>query len=247
MRLLRLSCTISIFLCAAFSARAQALEAVECERVLFEGASPAVANAALLSRAEFLIELARYDEALDALDRLRLYALTEEEHVRSGRMRALAQYRMGDYASAAASLGPDVAEPSILAVLTLASVGRFDEALAVAIALRPDREEDLRILFRDAPNPRSEGLATMLSMLPPLGHLYIGDSAWPGVTVLSYAGAALTVWQFLEGNWVNAILGGGMLLNASYMEHNIATVPERTAAFNSERLSRFLSRLEAML
>lgn len=215
--------------------------------MLFEGASPAVANAALLSRAEYLLDLERYADAIDALDRLRMYALAEDDHMRASCMRTLALYRMGDYDSAAAQLGAGAAEPSALSVLTLASVGRYDEALSLAVTLRPDREEALRELFDNAPLARKEGIATMLSLLPPLGHLYIGDSAWPGVTVLSYAGAALTVWQLLEGNWVNAILGGGMLLNASYMEHNIATAPERTAAFNSERLSRFLASLEAML
>lgn len=215
--------------------------------MLFEGAAPSVANAALLGRAEYLLGLDRYADALDALDRLRMYALSDESLSRATQMRTLALYRMGDYDSAAAQLGSSVTVPSGLSVLVLASVRRYDEALSLAVTLRPDREEELRGLFVDAPRARKEGIATMLSLLPPLGHLYIGDASWPGVTVLSYAGAALTVWQLLEGNWVNAILGGGMLLNASYMEHNIATAPERTVAFNSERLSRFLASLEAML
>lgn len=215
--------------------------------MLFEGASPADANAALLGRAEYLLELGRYADALDALDRLRPYALADEEIAHSASLRMQALYRMGDYTSAAALLGQDAPPSSRIDALVLAAAGRYDEALALAESLRPDRAEELRSLFREAPSPRNEGLAAALSMLPPLGHLYLGDSSWPGVTLMSYTGAALTVWQFLEGNWVSAILSGGMLLNASYMEHNIATVPERTAAANAARLSLFLSRLEALL
>jgi len=138
--------------------------------VLFEGASPAVANAALLSRAEYLLDLERYADAIDALDRLRMYALAEDDLMRASRMRTLALYRMGDCDSAAAQLGAGAAEPSALSVLTLASVGRYDEALSLAVTLRPDREEALRELFDNAPLARKEGIATMLSLLPPLGH-----------------------------------------------------------------------------
>ena len=70
MKLLRWLCTISIFLCAAYSADAQADDAVEYERVLFLGASPAVANEALVARAQCLLELGRYADALDALERV---------------------------------------------------------------------------------------------------------------------------------------------------------------------------------
>lgn len=250
MKPLRLFCTISIFLCATFTVRAQSLEAVEYERVLFHGASPAEANAALLSRAACLEQLGRYDDALDALDRLRLFAMSADDRLRSNHLRGVAMLRTGNYQGAAGCLDegfPQDKEASRDAALILASDRRFDESLSLAVSLYPQHSDELQKLFKKAPKARKEGAAMMLSFLPPLGHIYLKDDKWLGTTLASYAGAALTVWQFIEGNYITAILGGGMLLNASYMEHNIATVPQRTQQANQKAMESFLDKLESLL
>ena len=249
MKHLRWFCIIFIFRFAAFSASAQgALEAVEYERVLFEGASPAEANAALLSRAECLVPLGRYADAADALDRLRLFALSDSDRLRSNHLRAMILFRNGNYAGAASCLDegfPDDAAHD--AILILAGAGRADEAISMALETYPAKSEELNRLFSKAPKPRKEGTALALSFVPPFGHLYLGEKDWFPTTLMSYAGMAITAWQIVEGNYVNAFLGGGMLLNASYMEHNIATSRIRTEEANERRMREFLGALEDIL
>lgn len=109
----QLSYIICIFLSGAFSARAQsvadgspsqAMRAVEYERILWEGASPADANAALLARAECLIGLERWADALNSLERLRMFALSSQEREKAAYLKALTNYRMGNNYAAAAIL-----------------------------------------------------------------------------------------------------------------------------------------------
>ena len=97
---------ILLSLCTAFSARAQspALKAVQLERVLFDGAGPTEANDALLGRAQCLMELDRWADASDALDRLRFYALDPEVLPEITYLRALCKYRAGDAEGAYATL-----------------------------------------------------------------------------------------------------------------------------------------------
>lgn len=243
-------CTISIFLCAVFTADAQALEAVEWERVLYQGASPAEANRALISRTEALIELGRWEDAVDAMDRVRMFALSKEDALTANLLQGIAHYRMGDYSGAAGFLAegfPDTERAAIYRVLILAGNRKWPEAEMAAIELRPDMQEALQSLFRKTPVLKKPGTAAMLSLLPPLGHAYLVDKDWFWPTIMSYGGAALTVWQVVEGNYLTGLLGGGMLLNASYMEKNIATAPERAAAVNEESLKAFLANLESII
>ncbi|MBO4340464.1 MAG: hypothetical protein J5835_03410 [Bacteroidales bacterium] len=97
---------ILLSLCTAFSAKAQstALQAVQYERVLWEGASPADANAALLSRARCLMQLERWADASDAIDRLRLYALDKAALPEVTYLKALCKDRAGDIEGAYATL-----------------------------------------------------------------------------------------------------------------------------------------------
>lgn len=243
-------CIISIFLCATFSAKAQALQAVEYERVLFRGASPAVANAALLGRAECLVGIGRYKDAVDALERVRMFALRPEEMLEKNYLQGLSLYRLGEYEGAAVCLDegfPESRDAKKLSVLILSGVRRTDEALAVAGEAFPERFDDIRALLRKLPGIKKEGTATMLALLPPLGHLYLGEKDWPAVSAMSYLGAALSVWQIVEGNYITGILGGGMILNASYMENNIAQMAARTQKTNERNMAEFLSSLEALM
>ncbi|MBQ7253479.1 MAG: hypothetical protein IJS30_02245 [Bacteroidales bacterium] len=251
MKHLRWFCIISIFLFAAFTTSAQsALEAVEYERVLYEGAAPAEANAALLSRAASLVGLQRYDDAADALDRLRLYALSDEDRLRCNHLRAVTLFRTGNYCGAVSCLDegfPEGKEAWCDAVLILSGAGRFSQARQLAVNILPEREAQLNDLFSKAPRFKKEGTTLALSFLPPLGHLYLKEKNWLPVTLISYGGMALTAWQIVEGNYLNAFLGGGLLLNASYMEHNIATFKERTDAANEKLMREFLTTLESGL
>lgn len=251
MKHLRWFCIIFIFRFAAFTASAQgALEAVEYERVLFEGAAPAEANAALLSRVGCLVALQRYADAADALDRLRMFALSDEDRLRCNHLRAMTLYRTGNYSGAASCLDegfPEGDEAKRDAVLILSGAGRFQQAKELAVSILPGREAQLDALFAKAPRLKKEGTTLALSLLPPLGHLYLKEKNWLPVTLVSYGSMALTAWQIVEGNYLNAFLGGGMLLNASYMEHNIATFKERTDAANERLMREFLATLESNL
>ena len=80
------------------------MQAVEYERVLFEGAGADDANAALLARARCLVGLERWADAADALDRLRLYALSEELLPEVTYLKALCRSGEGDAAEAYAVL-----------------------------------------------------------------------------------------------------------------------------------------------
>lgn len=221
---------------------------MEYERVLFLGASPAVANEALVARAQCLLELGRYADALDALERVRLFALSAEDAAKVHLLQGISHYHSGDYEGAASFMAegfPDTPQAGVYSVLILAGARRYDESLSKALDIYPDKEARLRELFSEAPFRKKEGTATMLSLLPPLGHIYLGEKDWPGITALSYAGMAFTAWQLIEGNWLTGILGGGLFLNATYMEHNISTMAERTARANEKSLGLFLERLEA--
>lgn len=250
MKLLHWFCTISIFLCATFTASAQAIEAVEYERVLYNGASPAQANAALLGRAECLIQLQRYTDALDALDRLRLFALSAEERLTGNHLKGVSLFRTGNYAGALVCFNegfPSGKAAERDAVLILAGDGKYDEALNKAVALDSEKAPQLRKLFAEAPKARNATTAFILSFIPPLGHIYLKEKNWLPTTLMSYAGAALTAWQAVEANYITAIVGGGILLNASYMEHNLATVQQRTAAADEAAVTEFLTKLEKLL
>lgn len=92
----------------SFSGRAQslspAMQAVEYERVLWEGAGADDANAALLARAQCLIGLERWADAADALERLRLYALDASRLPEVAYLTALCRSRAGDSEGALAAL-----------------------------------------------------------------------------------------------------------------------------------------------
>lgn len=101
---------ILLSLCTAFSvsftARAQspAMQAVQFERLLWEGAGADDANAALLARTRCLMELGRWADATDALDRLRLYALPPEQMPEVAYLKAMCKSRAGDSEGAYAAL-----------------------------------------------------------------------------------------------------------------------------------------------
>lgn len=211
-------CIISTFLFASISAEAQspALRAVECERILFEGASPADANAALLERSESLVSLERWADALESLSRLRLYALSADDFPRVAYLKMLCKLRTGDCEGAYADLVQGAAE-----------------------GWWPSPGE--------RPKAKSPVTAILLSILPPAGHMYVHSADGIPVALASYASAAFTVWQALEGNWITVVLGGGSLLSMNYMRRNLQRVPFLAEEYNAAALEEYLEKELSLL
>ncbi len=239
----RLYCIISIFLCALFSASAQDLErrAVEYERIIFDGADIAATNEALLAKAECYKQLGRYGDASRTLDRLRMFALTDEERNAVLYQRELLYFLDGEFRQAAA-LVPEVEATSqeilLLHALALAYAGNYDESeIYAARCISWDGPspylDELLVLYRQHPMQRSEATALALSFLPPAGHFY-NEAYGEGVLSagLNAASVAFMAANLLGGYWVSGLLGGAIALNYTFMG-NIERVQELTEINNN--------------
>lgn len=216
---------ISVFLLAAFSARAQspALKAVLYERIVFEGAGPEETNDALLARALCLTELGRWADASDALDRLRLYALESVRVPEINYLKALCKYRQGDYASAATVMAeglPDTPDAQKLGYLITAA---------------------------SSWKGKNELLAAILGVYPPYGHLYTHAKGGVPITIASSCSAALWVVAAISGDWITAIVGGGLLLSETWWRGSVQAMPQKAREYNTRELANYLERLEASL
>ena len=228
MRRLRLFCTISIFLCALYSGRAQDWEslAVGYERIIFDGADLQATNGALLAKADCYMHLGRYADASATLDRLRLFAFTPEELTDALYRKELMYYLRGEFEQAAA-LVPEIDAASqeilMLHALVLAYSGRYDESeIMAARCISWDGPspylDELLALYRQHPAHRDGAAALALSFLPPAGHFY-NEAYGEGVVSfgLNAASLAFTVANLLGGYWVTGILGGAIALNYTFM------------------------------
>ena len=246
-----LSCIIFIFLSGAVSVRAQslALKAVEYERVIFEGAAPAAANEAMLSRAECLVRLGRWDDADACLARLRMYALSPEQREQSASLKALCQYRVGNYDAALAFLNElqEISAPEAvkLKALVLAGTRHFEESKALASKVVSGAQLDE--LFSRVPKEKSAQKALFLGIIPTAGHVYLERPDLWWTTVGTMASAGFAVYEAVSGNWLTAILGGGMLLNTIYVDNNLRPIESTVMKYNSESLEKFLQELETIL
>jgi len=216
---------ISVFLSVAFSARAQspALKAVLYERILFDGAGPSEANDALLSRALCLTQLGRWADASDALDRLRLYAIEPSQMLEVNYLKALCKYRLGDYSSAATIMAegfPDTPEAQKLGVLISAATSW---------------------------KGKNELVAMLLGIYPPYGHLYTHARGGVPIALASSCSAALWVVSAISGDWVTAILGGGLLLSETWWRGSVQAMPQKAREYNARELANYLEKLEAGL
>ena len=215
---------ISVFLSAAFSARAQspALKAVLCERAVFEGAGPEEANDALIARARCLVELARWADAADALDRLRLYALEPSGMQEANYLKALCKYRLGDYASAATVMAegfPDTPEAQ-----------KLGDLISAATSWKG----------------KDEFIATLLGLSPPYGHLYTHASGAVSTTLATYGSVALWLVAAFSGDWITAIVGGGLLLSETWWRGSVQAMPAAAREYNERELKRHLADLEQL-
>jgi len=223
---------------------------VEYERIIFEGAAPAAANDAVLSRADCLVRLERWADADACLARLRMYALGPEQRAESAYLKTLCQYRLGNYDAALAVMNeaefPSGREALKLKALVLAGAQQFDEALEQATPLVSDRKA-LDALFSLRPKEKSARKALFLGIIPTAGHIYLERPDLWWTTVGTVASAGLAVYEAVSGNWLTAILGGGMLLNTIYVDNNLRPTESIVMKYNSESLKKFLEELETIL
>lgn len=103
MRRTALLCLIFTFLSAAgFRAAAQDVdsllfEAAKCERIVFEAANPLEANDALLQKTEIYKQAGLYKEALQTLERVRLYAVAPDRRANITVQKSLLAFLSADY------------------------------------------------------------------------------------------------------------------------------------------------------
>ena len=256
---LRLFCTISIFLCALFSSRAQDWEslAVGYERIIFDGADIQATNEALLAKAGCYMQLGRYADASATLDRLRLFALTPEELTDALYRKEMMYYLGGEFEQAAA-LVPEVEPVSqdilMLHSLVLAYSGRYDESEIMAARCiswdgpSPHLDE-LLALYRQRPAERNGAAALALSFFPPAGHFY-NEAYGEGLLSLGLNGASVApiVASLLGGYWITGIAGGAIALDYTLMgsiERNqqlVETHNNNATILFGDRVRDFLSR-----
>ena len=225
---IRLFCTISIFLCALYSSRAQDWEslAVGYERIIYDGASLEETNGALLAKAECYKQLGRYADASATLQRVRMFALTDEERAEVLYQQELCWFLGGEFSQAAAvasELEPSSQEILLLHTLSLAYAGKYDESeIMAARCISWDGPspylDELIALYRQHPVERNATLAMVLSYLPPSGHFY-NEAYGEGLLSagLNAASVAFTVANLLGGYWIAGIAGGAIALNYTVM------------------------------
>lgn len=104
MRRTTLLFSIFIFLSAAFSLRGQNLDSLYaaslCEKAVFEAQTPRQANQALLEKARILHGQQLYRQEMEALGRLRMYALRPEQRGEVLERQALCAFLSEDYDAA---------------------------------------------------------------------------------------------------------------------------------------------------
>lgn len=104
MRRTTLLFSISIFLSAAFSLRGQDADSLYmaslCEKAVFEAETPRQANQALLEKARILHSQQLYRQEMEALGRLRMFALRPEQRSEVLQRQACCAYLLEDYDAA---------------------------------------------------------------------------------------------------------------------------------------------------
>ena len=202
------------------------MQAVEYERIIYDGAPLQEINDALLAKADCYIQLGRYRDASATLARVRMFALLPEERQQVLYKQELCFFLSGEFSQAAAFVSevePESKDVLLLHALTLAYAGNYDESeIYAARYLSWDGEsphlDALFKLYEGHPQPRSQVASTLLSMLPPLGHIYNGAPAEGLLSAGLNAGSlAFTVANLLGGYWITGIVGGAIALNYTVM------------------------------
>ena len=196
-----LSCIISIFLCAAFSANGQSreewlLKAVECERIVFEG-DPLQVDSALVQKAFCQKQAGEYAAAVQTLERVQMYRLLPEEQKEVLAQKELCSLLAGDYAAAASYMDEAASDvKTTVDTMVMIANGRMPEVVKF----------------------KKQGTVLALSFLPPLGHFYTGNYGEGLLSLgLNALSVSFTAYNIIDKCYVVGLLGGGMALNYTYM------------------------------
>jgi len=205
-------------------------QALDYERIAYRAESTEELNDALLRKAVCYENACAWSEALETLDRVRMYALPEGE--RRGLMLSKAQI--------------------------LARCGRMDESHQMALELLGSLTEAgvvsdpaaagkrLESIYAAAGNGKSSDTALILSFLPPLGHFYVGR---PGEGLLSMtmnaSVVAFAAWQLVGGYYVTGALGGAIALERTFMggQERVLELAEACDDDSSEAVASALAAL----
>lgn len=224
--------------------------AVALERQVFRAESPEAVHRVLMDKAACYAEAGAYDLALETLERIKLYLLDPAE--RTAVLRARSEYGWAagrsDEALAAAEEGGFSGENPARQALMLASCGRLAEAEEAALRCPGVDAAAVRKLFRHAPRPKQASTAMWLSLLPGAGNLYLGEPGRAASTLVgTAASAAFLLWQCADGCWITGLLGGGLLLKATWFDGNIVRNTEAVDAVNADRRAAFVDHLSTIL
>lgn len=227
-------------------------EALRWERVVYSSDDPATVQEALVSKAACLARAEAFDDALRTLDRIRMYLLSPEKASEILSLKALYAKEIGDYRAALGFLeesGLAGDQPALYSVL-LAFSRRFQEAREQAlraVSSEPDKAA-VESLFRKVPRIKKEGTAAALSFIPPAGQLYLGRP-WEGVLslLLNVGAAGFTVLEITGHDWVTGLLGGGLILNETFLKGNISRNIASVDEANELSVKRFAEELERII
>ena len=200
--------------------------AVAYERTIYDGAGLEETNGTLLAKAGCYRQLGRYADASATLDRIRMFALSDEELANVLYQKELCYYLNGDFDQAAMlveEIEPTSQDILLLHALALAYAGRYDESEIMAarcISWNGPSEhlDELLKLYEGHPRRRSSAAALILGFVPPLGHFY-NEAYGEGLLSagMSAASVAFTVASLLGGYWVTGIAGGSIALDYTFM------------------------------
>lgn len=236
--------------------------AVDCERVIWEGADLGATNDALVRKAECYKQLGRYSDACATLSRVRMFALLPEERQQVLYQQELCYFLSGEFTQACSiieELQGDRPDILLLHALSLAYAGRYDESEIYAARFisydgPSPRVQQLLDLYASHPVARNSTTAMVLSFLPPSGHIYNGRPAEGLLSAgLNAAALGFTVANLLGGYWITGIVGGGILLNYTFMggqQRNAALVDmanNDSALEFGDRVKEFLTKQYTIL
>lgn len=199
---------------------------MECERTAYAAEDAAQAGGALLAKAACCIADARYEDALDALERVPMFAVSEFERHEIVQTKILCSILCGDSVKAEAYK----AEKDLLMPLS----EEQESALTGIESLSRKAEE---LLEKARPKEKTEMTAILRGIVAPFGHTYTGHGK-RGLRYALYntATAAFMVAEVLAGNYITGLLGGSMILYKTFYleELNVAGWVE---PYNAEQLN----------
>lgn len=232
---LQLYFTIFTCLCAAFSSKGAsaedwALNAVECERRVYFAEDVGSANAALFARAACCFCDSRYEDALQALERVNIFALDESEALELLKEKLLCAYMLCSLEKAKGLEEEILMLPHVLPVSD--SLPGIDALLARA----------RKYAIAAIPQKKTETAAVGRGFLPPLGHIYTGHTArgfaFAGLNLASLTYMAV---EIASGDWFSGLVGGGMALYNTFFKEQLRVAswvaPFNEAALNTAKVS----------